>query len=364
MNRRLPAIVAALLALAILVLAAASCDGNGGAESDRAVGGLTDGAAPIAGVVVTDVSELVKTVRNGVVSVSQARFEVEIRDILQTTLVPQGVGTGIVIDDQGHILTNFHVIQGAQAVVITSPDGIRRAAQIVGEAPDFDLALLRVEDPTGLTPLPLGRSGALEVGDPVIAIGNALGLDATAPTVSVGIVSATGRTIEPEGGGVLQGLLQTDAAINPGNSGGPLLNAAGQVVGINTLGGNAQNVGFAIAIDDARELIEQFLAGRGGAYLGVQLGDNSPQRAAQFRLGTDSGALVLSVTAGSGSTSGLRPGDVVVEAAGRTIEGRDDFAAVIDASTPGDRLALVIVREGERQPVTVTVGERPVRVGG
>ena len=102
--------------------------------------------------------------------------------------MPQGVGTGIVIDDRGHILTNFHVIQGAESVLITSRDGKVREAQIVGEAPDFDLALLRVEDPKGLRPLPLGSSDALEVGDPVIAIGNALGIDAASPTVSVGII--------------------------------------------------------------------------------------------------------------------------------------------------------------------------------
>ena len=234
------------------------------------------GDAPLAGVVLTDVSELVKEVRDGVVSVAQAQFDVQVEDFLEAQLVPRGVGTGIVIDDRGHILTNFHVIEGAESVNVTSRDGRVWEAQVVGEAPDFDLALLRVEDPEGLKPLTLGDSSALEVGDAVVAIGNALGIDATAPTVSAGIISARDRVITSQDGRTLQGLLQTDAAINPGNSGGPLLNAAGEVIGINTLGGDAQSVGFAIVINGARELIERFLSGSGGPYVGVQLGDNTP----------------------------------------------------------------------------------------
>ena len=352
-------ISAALVGLGLL---AAAC--TGGSDDDDGAGVVVTGdSAPIAGVVVTDVSELVKGVRDGVVSVAQARFAVSVGDFLQAELVPQGVGTGIVIDDQGHILTNFHVIQDAESVVITSRDGRVREAQVVGEAPDRDLALLRVDDPEGLKPIPLGRSSELEVGDPVIAIGNALGIDATAPTVFVGIISARGRTITPRDGVTLMGLLQTDAAINPGNSGGPLLNAAGQVIGINTVGGSAQSVGFAIAIDDVRNMIERFLRGTGGPYLGVMLGDNTPQRAAMLRLSTDEGTIVLGLSPGPGSTGGLMPGDVIVEAEGKRVRSADDLNGIVDDSEPGDELALKVIRDDGEVTVRVIVGERPIRSG-
>ena len=344
-----------------IALVAAAC--SSGSDGDAAEGVPAEDAAPIPGVVLTDVSDLVKSVQDGVVSVAQAQFEVQVGDFLEAELVPRGVGTGIVIDGRGHILTNFHVIEGAESIVVTSRDGRVRDAQVVGEAPDFDLALLRVEDPTGLEPIRLGSSEALEVGDPVIAIGNALGIDATAPTVSVGIVSARDRTITPQDGPRLQGLLQTDTAINPGNSGGPLLNALGEVIGINTLGGSAQSVGFAIAIDDARSLIERFLSGSGGPYLGVQLGDNSPQRAAQLRLPVEEGSIVLGLSPGPGSTGGLEPGDVIVEANGEPVRSAADLGAIIDASRPGDVIELEVIHESGPQRVSVTVGERPVRVG-
>ena len=350
-------IVIALVALGLL---AAAC--TGGSDGDG--GGLVTGeGTPVAGVVLTDVSELVKEVRHGVVSVAQAQFEASVDDLQQSELVPQGVGSGIVIDDAGHVLTNFHVIQGAADVVVTGRDGRIRRAQIVGEAPDRDLALLRVDDNAGLEPIPIGRSAALEVGDPVVAIGNALGIDATSPTVSVGIVSARDRTIRPDQGPTLTGLLQTDAAINPGNSGGPLLNAAGEVIGVNTLGGNAQSVGFAIAIDDARDLIERFLAGTGGPYLGVQLGDNSPQRAAQLRLPTDEGTIVLGLSSGPGSTGGLQPGDVILEVDGEPVGSASEVQAIIDGSEPGEVLVFDVMRSDGALRVLVTVGERPVRVG-
>ena len=346
-----------VLALVAVGLIAAAC--SGGSDDDGVlVGG---GDAPLAGVVLTDVSELVKEVQDGVVSVAQAQFDVQVEDFLEAQLVPRGVGTGIVIDDRGHILTNFHVIEGAESVNVTSRDGRVREAQVVGEAPDFDLALLRVEDPEGLKPLTLGDSSALEVGDAVVAIGNALGIDATAPTVSAGIISARDRVITPQDGRTLQGLLQTDAAINPGNSGGPLLNAAGEVIGINTLGGDAQSVGFAIAINGARELIERFLSG--SPYVGVQLGDNTPQRAAQLKLPTEEGTIVLGLSPGPGSTGGLQPGDVITHANGQRVRTASDLDAIIDGSAPGDVLELEVIREGGSVTVRVTVGERPVRVG-
>jgi S1-C subfamily serine protease len=315
-------------------------------------------------VVLTDVSELVDAVSDGVVAVSQGQFRFEVEDLLQSVLVRAGVGTGIVIDDDGHILTNYHVIAGAEVVTVTLRNGDERVATVIGEAPDFDLALLAVGDSSGLEPIPFGSSDELEVGDPVVAIGNALGLDETAPTVSVGIVSARGRTLEAENGTILQGLLQTDAAINPGNSGGPLLNRDGALVGINTaIVGGAQNLGFAIAIDGATGVIDEFLSGQGGPFIGVRLTDNSPQLATQLRLATDRGAIVAAVTSGPGLTAGLRPGDVVVGVDGAVIDSARDLIATIAISTPGTDLTLDVVRGLERLDIVVSVGQRPALVG-
>ena len=159
-------------------------------------------------------------------------------------------------------------------------------------------------------------------------------------------------------------ILQTDAAINPGNSGGPLLDGRGRVIGINTaIAGNAQSVGFAIAIDGARELIERFLEGSPRPDVGLQLIDNTPQRAAQLRLGVDSGAIVASLSPGPSGDAGLRPGDVIVMGGGRQIATAADFTTLVAEHVPGDALVVLLVRQGTRLTLTITVGERPIRVG-
>ena len=360
-HRRLGALAGAV------ALLAAACSSSGGTDDpvpETAPATGVGSTNQIEGVVLNDVSELVKEVANGVVSVTQGQFRLSIDDFIEATLVPVGAGTGIVIDDEGHILTNFHVIEGAESVVVTSPDGTVRPATILGEAPDFDLALLEVADTTGLRPIPLGSSSALEVGDPVVAIGNALGLDAEVPTVSVGIISATSRTIGTAGDRLLRGLLQTDAAINAGNSGGPLLNRSGEVVGVNTaIASDAQNVGFSIAIDDVRSVIDAFLSGTGGAYSGLELLDNSAQRAAQLSLSTSDGVVVFDLSPGPGSTGGLARGDVIVEADGKVITSPADLTTVIDEAGPGASVKLDVIRGSDRLDVTIVVGERPVRIG-
>jgi S1-C subfamily serine protease len=172
-----------------------------------------------------------------------------------------GAGSGVVIDREGTILTNNHVVAGASEVTVVFNDGRHDEplrGEVVGTAPERDLAVVRV-DAGDLTPVELGRSGDLRLGDPVLALGFPLGLG---PTVTQGIVSGLERTIEPSGGPRLEGLLQTDAAINPGNSGGALVDANGRLVGINTAGaGFAENIGFAIAIDQARPVVEEILVG-------------------------------------------------------------------------------------------------------
>jgi len=305
-----------------------------------------------------DVSDLVKRVRSGVVSVTQERVRLDLFGVPEE--VPAGVGTGIVIDDAGFVLTNFHVIQGASRVIVTGEDGRQRDATVVAEASARDLALLQLDDTDGLEALPFGTLETLEVGDPVIAIGNALGLDSTDPTVSAGIVSAKGRTIRTELG-TMQDLIQTDAAINPGNSGGPLLNANGEVVGVNTaIAGNAQSIGFAISVDTAARFIERHRLGVGEPFLGVQMLDNSPAAAERLDLGSETGALVIDVVSASpADQAGLIQWDVIVRIDDTDIETSSDAVIALLDTLPGDVVALEVVRGQERLVVEATIGERP-----
>jgi S1-C subfamily serine protease len=305
-----------------------------------------------------DVSDLVKEARKGVVSVTQERVRLDLFGVPEE--VPAGAGTGIVIDDEGLILTNFHVIEGASRVLVIGDDGRQREAAVVAQASSRDLALLQLSDVEGLEPLELASLDSIEVGDPVIAIGNALGLDSTDPTVSAGIVSAKGRTIRTSLG-TLQDLIQTDAAINPGNSGGPLLNAAGEVVGVNSaIIGGAQNIGFAISVETAAQFIERYRLGVGEPFVGVQMVDNSPAAAERFNLGVDDGALVIEVVPGaSADAAGLRQWDVILEIGDVPISATADVVAAIQQKLPGDTLAIVVMRGEERLTLDVVVGERP-----
>ena len=306
-----------------------------------------------------DVSDLVKEVRGGVVSVTQERVRLDLFGV--PAEVPSGAGTGIVVDDDGLVLTNFHVIQGASRVFVTGPDGRQRSAEVVAEASSRDLALLQLDDTEGLQPLPFAETlESLEVGDPVIAIGNALGLDSTDPTVSAGIVSAKGRTIRTHLG-TMQDLLQTDAAINPGNSGGPLLSAAGEVVGVNTaIAGNAQNIGFAISVETAALFVERYRLGVGEPFAGVQMVDNSAAAADRFDLATDSGALVIDVVpAGPADVAGLAQWDVIVRVGSADIDDSADAVAAILGTLPGDLVEIEVNRGRERLVIDVEIGERP-----
>ncbi|NIA25249.1 MAG: PDZ domain-containing protein [Gammaproteobacteria bacterium] len=305
-----------------------------------------------------DISPLVKNVEGGVVAVTQDQVLTDFYGNPQE--VPVGAGTGVVIDDQGHILTNFHVVKGASKITVTSRDGKARPAKIVSEAPHRDLALLKVEDTTGLTPLPLGDSDTIEVGDPAIAIGNALALNASEPTVSLGIISALHRQIQTAQG-LIEDAIQTDAAINPGNSGGPLLNAAGEVIGINTaIAGNAQSVGFAIPINSAKQALDRFQRGVGEPYLGVLITDNSPTAAKELHISVQDGALIAQVAAGSpADQAGLLKYDVIVKIGDTQITNKQDLVAAVNQMDPGMEVSIEYVRGSEHGTVTVTIGERP-----
>ncbi len=313
---------------------------------------------PLVEIGLMDVSGLVRQVTPGVVSVTQERVRLDTFGVPQE--VPAGSGTGVVIDSEGHVLTNFHVIEGASTVNITAADGAQREATVVAAASNRDLALLRLADPTGLQPLPLGDMSTVEVGDPVIAIGNALGLDATSPTVSTGIVSATGRSIRTPFG-LMQDLIQTDAAINPGNSGGPLVNMQGEVVGINSsirttsssaAEGGSIGLGFAIPLDKVRPIVDQLRANETPTH--ARLGVSVANAASRDDLMT--GAGISSVNANSAAAAaGLERGDVVTRVDDQVIVDSESLVATIRGYRPGDRATLTVVRDGEERTIEVVL---------
>ena len=279
----------------------------------------------------------------------------------------QAAGSGIVLTREGVVLTNAHVIDGAQTIELDLADGRTVEARLLGSVPDADVAVLQAEDLTEpMTPAELGSSDGLQVGDAVVAIGNALNLG-EAPSVTTGIVSALNRSISAPGGKVLDNLIQTDAAINPGNSGGPLVDAHGQVVGINTaIVADAQNIGFALAIDEVRPLVDDLEAGRPvqqvRPLLGVEtldVGSVDPSILSRFGVTTSSGAFVQTVNPQTAAASiGLRQGDVIVAVDGRRIRTAADVGVAVRAKKPGDTVTVTWERDGERQDGDARLGTR------
>jgi putative serine protease PepD len=259
-----------------------------------------------------------------------------------------------VLDHDGYVLTNDHVVDGAKSVRVRFTEGGPVTAKVVGADPSSDLALLKVE-PGGrkLKMLRLGSSSAIRVGQPAIAIGNPFGLRGTLTT---GVVSATGRSIKAPNEFSIDDVIQTDAAINPGNSGGPLLDAAGRVIGVNaqiatTTQANS-GVGFAIPIDTAKRVIVDLKAGKHikRPFLGVTTGDPT----------TGTGAIIARVVAGGpADKAGLRAGDRIVSLAGRPITQSSDVSQAVTAKKPGDAVALRIRRDGSERTINVTLGTRP-----
>ena len=309
-----------------------------------------------------DIGQILAKIEGAVVAIRTG--SVALPDFLRP--VPQeGAGTGFVITADGVIVTNNHVVDGARRITVVFGDGQEREARVLGRDPSTDLAVLKV-DASGLPVAVLGDSDRLRVGDDVVAIGNALALEG-GPTVTRGIVSAKDRTIAAGNGVSLDHLIQTDAAINPGNSGGPLVNSDGEVVGINTaVAGGAQNIGFSIAVSQARPVIEELRQGatRPRPFLGVSMVEVTPTMARQLVLSVDTGVLVAEVTPSSGADrGGIRPGDVIVEIDGKTVGTPQDVSGVLRERKPGDQLTIVVVRDGDRATVQVRLGERPVDAG-
>jgi putative serine protease PepD len=276
-------------------------------------------------------------------------------------------GSGVVLTEDGVVLTNAHVIEGATTIEVDFADGRTAEARVLGAVPENDVAVVKVEGLTSpVTPAELGSSEELQVGDTVVAIGNALNLG-DEPSVTTGIVSATGRSIQAPSGSSLDNLIQTDAAINPGNSGGPLINASGQVVGINTaILADAQNIGFALSIDSIRSLVEDLSAGREAAaarpVLGVEtvgVTDINPAVSERYGVTATSGAFIQTVSPGSGAEqAGLQEGDVIVAIDGRRIRSAADVGQVVRSMQPGDTIEITWERQGEEQTGTATLGSR------
>ncbi len=278
-----------------------------------------------------------------------------------------GNGSGAIIDTEGHILTNNHVVENAEALVVTLPDGRSFDATVVGRDPATDLAVIRIQG-DNLPTVPLGNSDELELGEFVVAIGNALGLEG-GPTVTVGVVSATERTITEENGASISGLIQTDAAINPGNSGGPLVNLDGEMIGINTAtagstgrGYQPSGISFAIAVNEAIPIQEQLLTqGRViRPYLGVAPVTVTPALRAQFGIDVEEGVILANVNSNSpAAEAGLQQGDIVVQADGQALQNAAQLREIIGTHEVGDSLNLEVIREGTRRSVTATLVESP-----
>jgi S1-C subfamily serine protease len=303
---------------------------------------------------------------------------------------PQSVpaqGSGFVIDKAGHIITNYHVVEGASEVFVSFSENERIRAEIVGSDPSTDIAVLQIDvRARALSPLVLGDSDAVEVGDPVVAIGNPLGLERT---VTAGIVSALQREITAPNGITIDRVIQTDAPINPGNSGGPLLNTTGEVIGVNSQiapdpeGGRGNiGIGFAVPIDTVKEVVSQILeTGRvDHAYLGVQVQTVDPAIAESIRLPVDEGVLVAAVQPDSpAEAAGLKGGnttvvvngvtyvlggDVIVGIDGEPMKTADDVRHVVRSKRPGDVVSIQINRDGTEKTLRVELGRQPSAPAG
>jgi serine protease Do len=278
--------------------------------------------------------------------------------------VPQtGAGSGIIISSDGYIVTNNHVVEGAQRVTVTLSDGSAFAATIVGTDAQTDLAVVKI-DASNLAYLHF-LSNSLEqlsVLDPVIAVGNALALPG-GPTWTTGVVSNLGRSIEENTGVVLNDIIQTDAAINAGNSGGPLLDTAGQVVGINVaIASNAENIGFAISTDTAVPVVESLITeGRVvRPWLGVAVTTVTSTIQQYYNLSVDTGALITSVTSGSpANKAGLRAGDVITEIDGEDISTAAELTSAIGSHQIGDQVEIVYYRGSVQKVASATLEESP-----
>ena len=339
------------------------------AFSEKAPAGITDPS------IATDEQnniEVYRTLSSGVVFIHSTSYA---RDFLGFVEPQEGSGSGSIIDEQGDILTNYHVIEGAQKLSVSLGGQKDYAARVIGGDPDTDLAVIRlIEKPTGpLTVVPLGDSDKLAVGQKVLAIGNPFGLDRTLTT---GVISGLQRPIRARNNRLIEGAIQTDASINPGNSGGPLLDSHGRMIGINSQilspSGASSGVGFAVPINIAKRVVPQLL--QGGQVRRPKLGISTRDVEAirnQIDLPVSDGVLILQVARGGGAANaGLRGlqqtengdveiGDIILGINGEKVRNQDELFRVTEKHQVGETVQVLILRDGQRMTVPVRLTEAP-----
>jgi putative serine protease PepD len=312
----------------------------------------------------------------GVVNITSVVVE---RDFFFNPIPREGAGSGSIIDTDGHILTNHHVIRDSTKLEVTLSDGSKWPARFVGVDPDNDLAVIKVDAPKEkLTVIPMGDSSELQIGQKVLAIGNPFGLG---QTLTTGIISSLGRSIRSEAGTLIEDVIQTDAAINPGNSGGPLLDSKGKIIGINSAiispTGASVGIGFAIPVNTAKRVLPEVISKGHVSYpwIGASVYPLIPEFATVLGLKVERGAMVAEVVArGPADRAGLRGGDrlvqvgnsvipvggdVITEMDGREVTSSDELIQMIRDHRPGDSVELKVLRKGKFLRVKLTLGEKP-----
>jgi S1-C subfamily serine protease len=304
--------------------------------------------------------------RPAIVQITGAQQLRDVSGLIQDE-VPAGVGTGFIYDPKGLLITNDHVITGASSLTVTLADDRTLSASVVGAAPDYDLAILQIQGGGTFPTVTLGDSDTLQIGQPVVAIGNALGLRG-GPTVSTGVVSATNRTVQaPSTGGqpgpVLTEMVQTDAAINPGNSGGPLFDAQGRVIGINTLGAaSAEGINMAIAINLGKDIAQELVANGKivRPFVGINTVDLTPAIARALGVDARDGVAVARITDNSpASQAGLKQSDVIIAIDGKPIMDGIDYQATLKGKRPGDTMTFTTLRGPQKSDIKLTLGQPP-----
>lgn len=325
----------------------------------------------------TNSIELYRKLAPGVVNITSTVLE---RDFFFNVVPREGAGSGSIIDPKGYILTNHHVIADARKLEVTLADNKKYTATFIGSDPDTDLAVLKIDAPGhNLTVIPMGTSADLQVGQQVMAIGNPFGLG---QTLTTGVISSVGRTLQAGNGTLVEDIIQTDASINPGNSGGPLIDSSGRMIGINTAifsptGANV-GIGFAIPVDTARVVIQELIDKGYTAHpwLGATLMTLTEDLATALKMKADAGAMVVeAVPGGPLDRAGIRGGnaraqignqilivggDLIVKLDGQPVADADSLIRAVRKYRPGDRVRLEVVRwDGDRKTMTVVLGERP-----
>ena len=314
----------------------------------------------------------------GVVNITSVVVQ---RDFFFNPIPREGAGSGSIIDTNGHILTNHHVIRDSTKLEVTLSDGSKWPAKFVGADPDNDLAVIKVDAPKEkLTVIPMGDSSELQIGQKVLAIGNPFGLG---QTLTTGIISSLARSIRSEAGTLIEDVIQTDAAINPGNSGGPLLDSKGRIIGINSAiispTGASVGIGFAIPANTAKRIIPELISKGHVSYpwIGASVYPLIPDFAKVLGVKVERGAVIAEVVAGGpADRAGLRggnrrvqvgnsvipvEGDVITEMDGKKVISSDDLIRMIRDHRPGDRVELKALRRGNFLRIKVTLGEKPRR---